>query len=186
MSRLQKKVYQRTSSVLENCRLSLKQWLYMAYFLVHDCAGTRSVHMLGVGKATVAEWSQGFRLCVLNCEPTHSDASLFGWKDEEVETDECDIGRKRNGLHGHDTAVKWDFRSLFERPSDRIFIEPYDKHNNDEDDRRFGPPTVDNVRPLLGKLAEGSILYTDGARAYESLSIELGFGWSSVDHSSGG
>ena len=38
---------------------------------------------------------------------------------------------------------------LFERVTGRIFIEPYDKLKKDEDDRMFGPPTVDNVRPLL-------------------------------------
>jgi len=144
-----------------------------------------TVRGLAVYIYTVAEWSQRFRLCVLNWEATHSDASPFGGKDEEVEADECEIGRKRKGLHGHDTAVKGYFRGLFERASGRIFIEPYDKLKKDEDDRRFGPPTVDNVRPLLEKLTEGSILYTDGARAYESLSKELGFRWSSVDHSSG-
>ena len=37
----------------------------------------------------------------------------------------------------------------------------------------------------MEKLEEGSILFTDGARAYESLSKELGFRWSSVDHSAG-
>ena len=84
-----------TISVMENCRLSLKQWLYRAYFWTHGCAGTRSVHMLGVGKATAAEWYQRFCLCVLNWETTHSDASRFGGKDEDVEADECEICRTR-------------------------------------------------------------------------------------------
>ena len=37
----------------------------------------------------------------------------------------------------------------------------------------------------MDKVAEGSILYTDGARAYESLCKERGLKWSSLDHSSG-
>ena len=87
----------------------------------------------------------------------------------EVEADECEIGRKRKGFHGHETDVKGDFRGLFERASGRVFIEAYDKLKKDEDDRRFGPPTINDVRPLVEKLNDGAILFTDGARAYESL-----------------
>ena len=37
----------------------------------------------------------------------------------------------------------------------------------------------------MDKIHPGSILYSDGARAYETLSKEYGLRWSSVDHSSG-
>ena len=55
---------------------------------------------------------------------------------------------------------------MFERSTGRVFIEAYDKLKKDEDDKRVGPPTVKDVRPLVEKLDEGSILFTDGARAY--------------------
>ena len=180
-----KKIYAMSSSLLEGSHLTPKQWIFLAYFWAHDCAGERAVSMLGLSKPTVAEWSQRFRVCVMNWEAAHSDCSLFGGKDCEIEADECEIGRKKKGLHGHDTDVKGDFRGLFERASGRIFIEAYDKLKKQEDDRRFGPPSVEEVRPLLDKVANGSILYTDGARAYESLCKEIGLKWSSVDHSSG-
>jgi len=180
-----KKIYGKSSSILEGSHLTLKQWLYLAYFWAHDCAGERSVSMLGLGKATVADWSQRFRVCVMTWEATHSDCEPFGGEDIEVEADECEIGRKRKGLHGHDTDVKGDFRGLFERGTGRIFIEPYDKLKKDSDDRRFGPPTIENVRPLVDMLDPSSILYSDGARAYESLAREKGIRWSSVDHSAG-
>ena len=37
----------------------------------------------------------------------------------------------------------------------------------------------------MDMVASGSMLYTDGARAYESICKEYGMKWSSVDHSSG-
>lgn len=180
-----KKIYAKASSLLEGSHLTTKQWLYLAYFWAHDCAGERSVSMLGLSKQTVAVWSQRFRVCVMNWEASHSDSLPFGGKDKEVEADECEIGRKRKGLHGHDTDVKGDFRGLFERETGRIFVEAYDKLKKGEDDRRFGPPNVHDVRPLVDMVASGTMLYTDGARAYESICKEYGMKWSSVDHSSG-
>ena len=66
-----------------------------------------------------------------------------------------------------------------------MLIQAYDKLKKDEDDRRFGPPTIADVRSLVDKIDPTSILYTDGARAYEALAKEYGIKWSSVDHSSG-
>ena len=77
------------------------------------------------------------------------------------------------------------FWGLFERSSGGIFTEAYDKLKKQEDDRRFGPPAIQEVRPLVDKVAVSSILYTDGARAYEALSKEYGLKWSSGDHSNG-
>ena len=42
-----------------------------------------------------------------------------------------------------------------------------------------------DVRPLVDRIATGSILFMDGARAYESICNEIGLKWSSVDHSKG-
>ena len=74
---------------------------------------------------------------------------------------------------------------FFERSSGRIFIEAYDKLRKQEDDRRFGPPTIQDVRPLVDKVAASFIRHTDGDRAYESISNEYGLKWSSLDHSNG-
>ena len=120
----------------------------------------------------------------MNWEATHS-VTPFGGKDVELEADECEVGRNRTGLHGHDADVKGDFRGLFERSTGRLFIEVYDKLKKDEDGRRFGPPTIADVRPFVEKVADGSILFTDGARAYQSLCKELRLKRSSVDHTSG-
>ena len=64
-------------------------------------------------------------------------------------------------------------------------MEACDKVQKDSDEGRFGPPTITNVRPLVDKVAVGSILFTDGARAYECVCKEYSLKWSSVDHSSG-
>jgi hypothetical protein len=108
-----KKFYAKSSSILESSTLSLKQWTHLVYLWAHDCAGARSVRMLGVSSATVATWSQRFRVCVLNYEAANSDLKPFGGKDLEVEADECEIGRKRKGLHGHDTDVKGNLRDFW-------------------------------------------------------------------------
>ena len=81
--------------------------------------------------------------------------------------------------------MKGDFRGLFESGTGRIIVEAYDKLKKTEDERRFGPPTIEDVRPMVDRIASGSILYSDGARAYESLAKEMGLRWSSVDHSIG-
>ena len=95
--------------------------------------------MLGFGSETVSAWSLKFRVCVMNYEAAHSDCQPFGGKDMEVESDECEIGRKRKGLHGHDTDVKGDFRGLFERSSGRIFVEAYEKTQKDSDETFWTP-----------------------------------------------
>ena len=38
---------------------------------------------------------------------------------------------------------------------------------------------------MLDKIAVGSILFTDGARSYESTCKKIGLRWSSVDHNKG-
>jgi len=114
--------------------------------------------MLGFGSETVSAWSLRFMVCVMNYEAAHSDCQPFGGKDMEVESDECEIGRKRKGLHGHDTDVKGDFRGLLERSPGRIFGESYEKIQKDSDERRFGPPTIENVRHLVDRLISGSVL----------------------------
>ena len=108
-----KKIYGKSSSILEGSHLTLKQWVYLAYFWAHDCAGERSVSMPALSDHTVAAWSLRFRVCVMNWEAAPSDCTPFGGKDRKVEADECEIGRKRKGLHGHDTDVNGDFRGLF-------------------------------------------------------------------------
>lgn len=102
-----------------------------------------------------------------------------------MEADECEIGRKRKGLHGHDTDVKGDFRGLFDRSTGRLLVAPYEKLKRDEDDRRFGPPSADDVRPLVERVAPGSLLFTDGARAYTTVCKEFGLFNSQVDHNKG-
>lgn len=168
-----RKVYGKADGILEGSNLSLKQWAHLAYFWAHNCAGVRAQHMLCLDDHTVSVWSERFRICVMNWEALHSEGD-FGGKGLEVEADECEVGRKRKGLHGHETDVKGDFRGLFDRATGRLFVEAYDKVKKDEDDRRFGPPTVDDVTPLIERIRQGSLLFTDGARAYSSVSKEFG------------
>ena len=91
-------MYGKSSSILDSSNLTFKQWLYIAYFWAHDCAGLRSVNMLGLTAPTVSSWSLRFRICVMNWEAAHSDSVQFGGKDMELEADECEIGRKRMAL----------------------------------------------------------------------------------------
>ena len=156
----------------------------MAYFWTHNCAGERSQEMLGLSSATVASWSQRFRVCVMNWEERHSEHDPFGGK-RLVESDECEVGRKRKGLHGRDSQVKGDFRGLYERHTGRLLVEAYQKLRKEDDERRFGPPSADDVRPLVERLLPGTLLFTDGARAYTCVCKELGIFNSQVDHNKG-
>jgi hypothetical protein len=121
----------------------------------------------------------------MNWEQKHSEVELFGGKDAEVEADECEVGRKRKGLHGRDSDVKGDFRGLFERRSGRLLVEAYQKVGKDSDERRFGPPCRDDVLPLVERLRPGTLLFTDGARAYTSVCKNFGIYNAQVDHNKG-
>jgi len=180
-----RKVYGKADGILQHSHLYLKEWVHMAYFWAHNSGGDRAVDMLGLSKPTVAAWSDRFRLCVMAWEEKHSELDLFGGKDCEVEADECEVGRKRKGLHGHDSDVKGDFRGLFERRSGRLFVEAYEKVSKDSDERRFGPPCVADVLPLVERLRPGTLLFTDGARAYTSVCKDMGIFNAQVDHSKG-
>ena len=179
-----RKIYGKSNGILEGSKLSLKQWTHLAYFWAHNSGGVRAEHMLALDDHTVSAWSERFRVCVMNWEARHSESD-FGGKGFEVEADECEVGRKRKGLHGHETDVKGDFRGLFERATGRLFVEAYDKLKKGEDDRRFGPPTVEEVVPLVQRVLPGSLLFTDGARAYTSACKDYGITNAQVDHSNG-
>ena len=143
--------------------------------------------MLGLSSHTVSDWSQRFRVCVRDWECRHSERKSFGGKDQEVEADECEIWRKRKRkvLHGHDSAVKGDFRGILEMTSGRLLVACYEKLKKTEDDRRFVPPSAVDVRPLVARIANGSLLFTDAASAYTSACMEFGIFNAQVDHSKG-
>ena len=82
----QKRVSSTSTGLLEGAKLSPGQWLMLAYFWAHDCAGERSVGMLWHSSATVADWSSRFRQCVLNQQ--EATVSVLGGKDCEVEAEE--------------------------------------------------------------------------------------------------
>ena len=69
----------------------------------------------------------------------------------------------------------------------KLFLDTYDKwEKGDLIERRFGPPSVDDVADLCAsRIAKGSFLFTDGARAYETISKKYGYKHSYVDHGHG-
>ena len=107
------KIYGKSFSILESSTLSLKHWIHLAYFWAHDCAGNRSVSVLGMIHTKVVTWSQRSRVCVMNCEAAHSDQKPFGGRDNNVEAEECGVGSKRKGLIVRDTDAKGDFRGIY-------------------------------------------------------------------------
>ena len=58
-----KRVYAVVGGLLEGSKLSLKEFVLIAYWWAHDSAGTRAVHRLGHATNTIAEWSSRFRVC---------------------------------------------------------------------------------------------------------------------------
>jgi len=48
------RVYGVVGGLLEGSKLSLKEFVFLAYWWAHDCAGNRAVHMLGHGSETLA------------------------------------------------------------------------------------------------------------------------------------
>ena len=110
-----------SGGLLEGSHLSEKNLLLLMYFWAHDCAGTRAEEMLGHGSKAVAEWSARFRQCVLNEQV--SRGVVLGGRDMEVEVDETEIGRRKKGLHVHESQVIADVRGVFERSAGKIFLE---------------------------------------------------------------
>ena len=71
------------------------------------------------------------------------------------------------------------------RHTSRLLVVAYDKLKKYEDDRRFGPPSIDDVTPLVERIIPGSLLFTDVARAYTAACKAHVIHNSQVDHSSG-
>jgi len=172
-------VFGKCDGILEGSLLPLKKWIHLAYFWAHNSAGQRADDMLGLGSTTLSSWSEFFRISVMNGEATHTEKELFGGKDAAVEADECEVGRKRKGLHGRDSGINVDFMGLFEQRSGRLLVEAYQKLKKDDDDQRFGPPSAHDVRPLVERL------HPDGAMPYTSVCKELGVFNAQVDHNKG-
>ena len=118
-----KRVHAAVGGLLEGSKLSLKEFVLIAYMWAHDSAGTRAVHMLG--HATNAEWSSRFRVCVMNYEASRGE--VLGGPDVEVEADESELGRKKKALHGHYSTVLGDVRGVFERGTGQVVLELYEK-----------------------------------------------------------
>lgn len=178
------RMYPTADGILDHCRLSAKEWLLLAYFWAHDCAGLRSRFMLGHGSETVAHWSSRFRQCVLNQQA--ATLGILGGHDVEVEADETEIGRKKKGIHGHPTSVKADVRGVFERSTGRIWLDLFDKvRAGPEYKRRFGPPNPEECDALFQQIAPGSIVMADGARAYIKAAKDHGLLLFTVDHQQG-
>ena len=174
-----------SNSLLEGCHLPLKTLLFLFYFWAHDIGANKISAMLGLSTATLASWSDRLRICVANGEAAHWQP--LGGRDIEVECDETEIGRRQKGIYGHKTVVKGDIWGAVERESGRIILELYDKCKQGEDiERRFGPPRADELTELCeDHIKAGTLLYTDGARAYEQISANLGYSHAYVDHSKG-
>jgi len=174
-----------SGSLMEASRLTNKQLIYLFFFWAHDCAGDRSTNMLGLSHTTVAQWSQRLRVCVANAEA--ASERRLGGRGAVVECDECEIGRGQKGLYGHKTVVKGDVWGAICRKTGKLFLDTYDKwEKGDLIERRFGPPSVDDVADLCAsRIAKGSFLFTDGARAYEAISKKCGYKHSYVDHGHG-
>ena len=172
-----------SGGLLEGSHLSEKNLLLLMYFWAHDCAGTRAEEMLGHGSKAVAEWSARFRQCVLNEQV--SRGVVLGGRDMEVEVDETEIGRRRKGLHVHESQVIADVRGVFERSTGKIFLETYEKLQADSDERRFGPPNKAEASDLFGHVAAGSIVFADSARAYLSAAASHGVLLRCVNHGKG-
>ena len=111
----------------------------------------------------------------------------LGGANVEVECDETETGRRQKGVHGHKKVVKGDIWGVVERRSGRVILEIYDKLKVQEHvERRFGPPRADELEDLCQTCIKcGTVLMTDGARAYEVISKKLGYHHDYVDHSSG-
>ena len=174
------------AGILAGSHLSPDVFLHFLYLWAHDCAGMRAEEMLGLGKMTVAELSMRCRLCV--AEEQAANVLSLGGKDIEVEMDEAELGRKPKGLHGHQKCVKADVMGIYDRSSGLVVLDTYEKVKSDEYDldRRFGPPRYEDVEGMAAEyIAEDSILFTDGAKAYEKLAKERGWAHAYVDHQEG-
>jgi len=181
----QKLINARDGGIMEGSHLPREKFLDFLYFWAHDCPGQRAVDMLGLSSKTVAIMSLRCRLCVANQQ--EATVTSLGGRGVEVEMDEAELGRKPKGLHGHKKDVKSDVIGAYDRSSGILILEIYDKLCAGEKSlRRFGPPKRDDVLPLVERwVKEGSLLFTDGAKAYVSACASLGLRHAYVDHQSG-
>ena len=174
-----------SGGILESSHLNPATFLHFLYFWAHDCAGERLETILGIGHTTVSLLSSRLRLCVANEQA--ATVVTFGGKGKEVEKDETELGRKPNGLHGHKKDVKSDVIGIYDRSAGTIVLETFDKlMAGDDIERRFGTPRYEDVEGMAREyIAPGSILFTDGAKAYAKVAKEEGWQHAYVDHQNG-
>ena len=174
-----------TGGILESSHLKPDVFLHFLYFWAHDCGGHRAESMLGLHNATVGALSLRLRLCVAN-EQAATVTSLGG-QGKEVEKDETELGRKPKGLHGHKKDVTSDVIGIYDRSIGIIVLETFDKvQAGDDIECRFGPPRYEDVEGMARDyIAVGSILFTDGAKAYAKVAKEEGWRHAYVDHQNG-
>ena len=78
---------------------------------------------------------------------------VLGGYDEEVEVNETEIGRKRNGVHGHSKQVLADVCGVFQRSNGHLWMTTFDKVQEHFDERRFGPPKLKEAMALFDHVA---------------------------------
>ena len=83
--------------------------------------------------------------------------------------------------------VKSDVIGIYDRSAGTIVLETFDKlMAGDDIERRFGPPRYEDVEGMAREyIAPGSILFTDGAKAYAKVAKEEGWQHAYVDHQNG-
>ena len=137
------------------------------YEWAHETSAVQMQLKLGMpDSATFYDILESLRCRVAFHDNEHFDK--LGGVGKIVECDEYEQGRKQKGTHGHETHVVGDIWGAWDRKSRKCYLEMYTK-DSETDERRSGPPTQNEVQPLVRRVIEtGSILFTDGAKAYVS------------------
>lgn len=122
-------------------------------FFCEDITASKTALLLGINRNTVNRYFNQFRLKI--AAAAYNEGSLFSG---EIELDESYFGAKRiRGKRGRGAAGKTPVFGVLKR-NGKVYVEIVKNCSKSE------------LMPIIqGKLLEGSIVYTDGWKAYDGL-----------------
>ena len=152
--------------VFQNLQGDLKYFYRCLYLFSQGLNVNNFIDCIGTSEGRVRLFRKRVQSVIIS-GLENDDVKLGGGIDNIVQTDEMQKGRKRKGngkQTGHPTVVHGDVVGICDS-------EKYKFHFCAKSSP--GPPTLDEVEPLLSStLKPGSILFCDGAKAYQKFQDE--------------
>lgn len=145
--------------MIKYSKLSTYKIWKIFYYFFEDFTATQTAKIMGINRNTINLWYNRFREAIVRISIEESkhfkERYEFGW---EFELDESYFGAKRiRGKRWRWAAGKTPVFGLLKRDG-RVFVSIVENCSRSE------------LMPIIqGKILEGSTIYTDGWKAYDSL-----------------